>query len=210
MTMIRDEAAFADAAPVMPVAETPRFSPVRDAYWGFTIRSDASVDGAELTGRGVVLLVGAAATLAALGMWLVPSADFLGPALPLKLGAAVVLGALASVLMHWGTRGRRVTLEIDTSMGEVRQVVTHLTGRSEVLAVHGFDAVTGLRIVAAQGRVRHSQLQIDLSDGSRIAAGEGAPFSLAALKARIETALGHDARGESVAAEHFTGWTRTT
>lgn len=182
-------------------------SPVRDSFWGFTIAPTEQMDAAELAMRGIVLLFGGAAALAALGLWLVPAVVFAGPALGIKLVGSIMLAAIGALALRHGVRGKAVHLEVDTRLGELREVVTHMTGRTEILSVHGVDTVTGVEMVHAHHAPGRAQLQILVESGARIVAGEGTPFGLAALQRRIEAALGLDGASESAAARHFTGWT---
>ncbi|KPP87220.1 MAG: IncA protein [Rhodobacteraceae bacterium HLUCCA08] len=181
-------------------------SPVRDRYWGFTVAPLIQIDATELVLRGVALLVGGAAALAGLGLWLVPAVVFAGPALGIKMLGSVGLAMIAALLLRQGVRGRAVHLEVDTRLGELREVVTHMTGRTEVLSVHGVDTVTGIEMVQATDGAPRAQLQITVESGARLVAGEGAPFALAALQRRLETALGRDTAVESAAARYFAGW----
>ena len=124
----------------------PRKKPfaVDETYWGYIIRK---TDGPQV---GMVLLqvasmfFGAAFLAAGLGLLLLP--DVLAGAVDLTMRAvaAVIFFGLAGYLLWFASRGTESELQIDTSLGEVREVVRNRAGKSSLIGRYGFDSIGGV------------------------------------------------------------------
>ena len=119
---------------------------VDDAYWGYVVRCTAAESIWVQIAQGAAWFAGICFAIAAVGLWAVPMTQFAAEILPMKLGATFVLSGIAVYLLWYASRGTHSELEVDTSLGEVREIVRNQAGRPTLLGRHGFDAIGGVLI----------------------------------------------------------------
>ena len=131
---------------------SPRTSySVESNHWGYTIRSGHPAPFMILLVQALVWVAGCVLIAMAFGLWLLPAAINQGPVLGLKLGSSVLMLAAAAYCMWYASRGVMPELQIDTSRGEVREVVRNRTGRPTQVGLYGFDAIGGVFIDRGPG-----------------------------------------------------------
>ncbi len=121
---------------------------VDDTYWGYVIRT---IDPPSLSlsiVQGLCWMAGIGFVVATLGLWLMPQAVNGSDVMGMKIGATVVTVALAFFCLWFASRGTDSEIQIDTRMGEVREVVRNRTGRSTLVGRYGFDAIGSVFIDA--------------------------------------------------------------
>ncbi len=135
-------------------ADDTRMSTIKvdETYWGYVIRSEAPDPVYVVLGQAIAWLLGAGFAVAALGLWVMPSMAFGGGVLPMKLAVSTVLGCIAALLLWFASRGGRTELQVDTSLGEFREVVRNRAGRPSLVGRYGFDAIGSVFLDRAVGR----------------------------------------------------------
>jgi len=114
---------------------------IDETYWGYIVRSIETPSMILVFAQAISWLIGIGFLVATLGLWLMPSAVFAGSVLGMKFGATVVTVASASFCLWYASRGTDSEIQVDTRLGEVREVVRNRTGRSTLLGRYGFDAI---------------------------------------------------------------------
>ncbi|NCO85152.1 MAG: hypothetical protein GW886_00800 [Rhodobacterales bacterium] len=167
----------------------PQHFVVDEAYWGYVVRQ-ADEDPLSVRilmglawGAGIVFAVGA------LGLWLMPqsviSADLIG----MKMGASVLMAGFAAFFLWYASRGTRTELQVDTSLGEVREVVRNQTGKPSLVGRYGFDAIGGVYLERAAGGPGDTCLVLRHGNGGQLLpVAWGHESQLVALRDR----MGHD------------------
>ena len=128
---------------------------VEDTYWGYVVRCTEAEPIWVRIAQGAAWFAGICFAIAAVGLWAVPMTQFEAEILPMKLGATFVLSGIAVYLLWYASRGTHSELQVDTSQGEVREIVRNQAGRPTLLGRHGFDAIGGVlidRSTLRQGR----------------------------------------------------------
>lgn len=126
-----------------PMVKSSGFS-VEDIYWGYIVKSG------RRPGIGIVLaqvtsfFFGACFLTAATGILLLPTVMFDGDIGPMRIGAAVLFGAVAVYLLWFASRGSQPELHVDTSVGEIREVICNRAGRPTTVGCYGFDTIGGV------------------------------------------------------------------
>jgi hypothetical protein len=119
---------------------------VDEAYWGYVVRCTEAEPGWVIVAQGVAWFAGICFCIATLGLWAVPMTQFDSGLLPMKLGATMIMAGFAIYLLWYASRGTHSELQIDTSLGEIREIVRNQAGRPTLLGRHGFDAIGGVLI----------------------------------------------------------------
>ena len=108
--------------------------------------------------QAVSVVIGAGFAAATLGLWIVPSVAFQTDSALIRAGASVFFVIFSYFFISYANRGTVSELQIDLSLGELREVLRHRSGSSSLLAHYGFDAFTRLSIDRSSG----SPLQVKL------------------------------------------------
>lgn len=134
-------------------AVRPTYS-LDETYWGYIIRAREPLRPGVLVAQWVSWLFGAAFAVAALGLWVLPQAMLTGEGIGLKIGASTVMAGAAMLLFWYSSRGTEAELQIDTSLGEIREVTRNRAGRPTLLARYGFDSIGGVHVDRSGSRPR--------------------------------------------------------
>ncbi len=133
-----------------PMADPYEYGPeclpfeVRQAFWGYAIRSTEGAPVLLQVAQGAVMAIGATFVASAVVLLLSP-ADGDHLSVP-HLGAAILLMASAIFLLRFATRGTVVELQVDVAQGELREIVRHRIGPSTLVDRHDFDPAASLHI----------------------------------------------------------------
>jgi len=134
-------------------AVRPTYS-LDETYWGYIIRANEPVAPGVTMAQWLAWLFGVSFVVAALGLWVLPQALMSGDGLGLKIGASSVMAGLAALLLWFASRGAEAELQIDTSLGEIREVMRNRAGRPTLLARYGFDSIGGVHVDRSGSRAR--------------------------------------------------------
>lgn len=162
---------------------------VDETYWGYVVRCTEMDSAWVKLAQGMAWFAGIGLSIAALGLWMVPMTQAQTAILPMKLGATFVLSGIAVYLLWYASRGTHSELQIDTSLGEVREIVRNQAGRPTLLGRHGFDAIGG--VVIDRAGHRHGRACLVLRYGNTaqfMPVAWGQERDLTALRNR----MGHD------------------
>ena len=122
---------------------------IRETFWGYVIAPEAPARAGVMQVFQIACIVVAAALVGGAVMLLfLGDHALLGSMRPFVAWIAV---ALALPLVWFGTRGDRVEIEIDLSLGEVREVVRNRAGGPSLVGRYGFDTLDGLDVALRRG-----------------------------------------------------------
>ncbi len=125
---------------------------ITEAPWGYVIRSTEPAPAGLVIAQGASWLVGIAALVAAVTVWLIPPGLFDGQVMVMRWGVTILSLALAGLMFWFASRGIETEFQIDTSRGEVREVVRNRAGRHSIVGRFGFDTVGSVFIDRAVSR----------------------------------------------------------
>lgn len=162
---------------------------VDETYWGYVVRCTEAEPGWVIVAQGVAWFAGICLCIGALGLWAVPVTQFDPGLFPMKLGASLIMAGFAVYLLWYASRGTHSELQVDTSLGEVREIVRNQAGRPTLLGRHGFDAIGGVLIDRATLRKGRACLVLRYGNTARMMpVAWGVESELTALRDR----MGHD------------------
>ena len=169
---------------------------IRQTFWGYVIAPEGpSRPGPMQVFQIACIVVAAALAGGALVVLFVGGPALSGTMRPFLAWLAV---ALAVPLVWFGTRGDRVEIEIDLSLGEVREVVRNRAGGPSLVGRYGFDTLDGLDVALRRGGSGRLNLW---------RRGEKRPIELlrgpAPVLERIAQQLRHDMESGSGPVAHF-------
>ena len=174
-------------------AEDAQFA-VDDTYWGYIVRSTEPASLPLVVLQVVAWVVGVSFCLATLGFWTLPSTVFQGPVIGMKLGASVVTGASAAFCLWFASRGTDSEIQIDTKLGEIREVVRNRAGRPTLIGRYGFDSIGDVTIEYGVARSRRGVSEGELvlryrNSDERLHVARGALARLGWLRDRVGSDL---------------------
>ncbi len=189
MTFASDIDAIEPASAARGSADEAHFA-IDETYWGYIVRSTEPASVVLSALQLVAWGVGVAFCLATLGLWLMPSGVFSGAVLGMKLGASVMTAAVAAFCLWFASRGLDSEIQIDTKLGEIREVVRNRAGRPSLVGRYGFDAIG--RVVIETGSARHDIRQTEgelvlcyRNTDQKLPVARGAAVRLGGLRDRI-------------------------
>ena len=135
-----------EAGPDLILAET---------YWGYIIRTSQRAPMGLKLGQAVAGMAGFGCMALAGSLWIVPGASFDGEVMLMKLMGSALLLMLGALLLWFANRGTDVEWHVDTTRGEIREVLQNRAGRPSLLSSYGFDAFGGVVIdrVSLRGKL---------------------------------------------------------
>jgi hypothetical protein len=169
-----DVAAFEGRA--VSAAPGPKDFAVEDTYWGYIVRARSAPPMGMMIGQAVAWIMGIGLAMAGAGVWVLPATSAASEVLPLRFGVSIIFFAFAAILMWFASRGTEPELQIDTALGEVREVVRNRAGRPSLIGRYGFDAIGNVfveRGAAGRGllvmRYKNSAHVMPVAEGSEMA-----------------------------------------
>lgn len=156
MSVVSDFESFETASVGAVTPITKDGYQIDDTYWGYVVRTIEPPSLTLSVFQGLSWLAGIGFVVATAGLWLMPS-SMTGPdVLGMKIGATAVALALSVFCLWFASRGTDSEIQIDTRMGEVREVVRNRTGRSTLVGRYGFDAIGSVFIDAGPNADRRT------------------------------------------------------
>lgn len=146
MTALSEIEGFSGAGTASTARAQDELFVVDETYWGYIVRSTEPAPISVLLLQGMAWLVGIGFVVATLGLWLLPTGMSHSAAIGMKLGASVITGSSAALCLWFASRGTQSEIQIDTRLGEVREVVRNRAGTASLIARYGFDAIGGVFI----------------------------------------------------------------
>lgn len=117
---------------------------VEDIFWGYIIRSGLGPSIGVAFAQAVCFFFGVCLLTAAAGILLLPTLFFDGDLGAMRIGSAALFGAFAFYLLWFASRGTQTEVHVDTSVGEVREVICNRAGRPTTVGCFGFDTIGGV------------------------------------------------------------------
>jgi len=173
------------------MAKPSTFS-VEDTYWGYMVRSGRGPSIGVAAGQALSFFFGVCLLTSALGILILPTLFFDGELGAMRIGSAALFGAMAAYLLWFASRGTRAEVHVDTSLGEIREVICNRAGRPTTVGAYSFDAIGGVYLEEHPTRglsqivLRYQNTQHDVS------VAEGTEAQLLPLRDRLaHDLLGH-------------------
>ncbi|MEL6683044.1 MAG: hypothetical protein AAFQ09_10425 [Pseudomonadota bacterium] len=117
---------------------------VEEIFWGYIIRSGRGPSLGVAVAQAVCFFFGVCLLTAAVGILVLPALFFDGGIGTMRLGAAALFGGTASYLLWFASRGTQAEVHVDTSVGEVREVICNRAGKPTNVGAYGFDTIGGI------------------------------------------------------------------
>ena len=187
MTAYPNPLEFASSTPRSGAINMVLHPNVEEQFWGYELRMNETTLSLATLWRAVAGFGAAVALVTAMGL-LIVSADN-------GLFTLVVAGfffAIAGLCGNAARRGTQVRIQIDTSKGEVREVVDTKMGGVEVLTSYGMDAVRAVRLVGSRKENGFAQIHAEIEGYGPIPLADGAIAPLRLLRDRIAADCGLD------------------
>jgi hypothetical protein len=125
---------------------------VDETYWGFIIRGKDGPGLSVAILQGLSMFFGACMLAVAIGLVIVPQMMTGSVDMTFRIMAAVFFLATAAFLLWFGTRGVETELQIDNTLGEVREVLRNRTGKSTLIGRYGYDTINSIYLDRSAGR----------------------------------------------------------
>ncbi|MBL4812333.1 MAG: hypothetical protein JKX69_08265 [Rhodobacteraceae bacterium] len=124
---------------------------VEETYWGYIVRSMNATPTSVVVLQAATWIGGIVCFAGAAGLWVLPGATLTAGIAGMKIGLTVFVALLGAILMWYSSRGVEAEIQIDTSLGEVREVVRNRVGKPSLTGRYGFDAIGGVFIDRQNG-----------------------------------------------------------
>lgn len=158
---------------------------VEDIFWGYKIRSGRGAPFSVMFGQAICFFFGVCLLTAAVGILVLPTLIFDGGLGFMRVGAVALLGAAATYLLWFASRGTQSEVHVDTHVAEVREVVCNRAGRPTLVMTYEFEAIGGVYIEeGAESGLSQLLLRYRDTDACMIVA-EGTTAQLIPLRDRL-------------------------
>ncbi|MDX8352234.1 hypothetical protein [Cognatiyoonia sp. IB215182] len=127
------------------LAKPSSFS-VEDTFWGYIVRSGKGPSLGVAIAQAVSFFFGVCLLTAAAGILILPALFFDGGIGTMRLGAAAMFGGFAAYLLWFASRGTQAEVHVDTSVGELREVICNRAGKPTTVGSYGFDTISGVHL----------------------------------------------------------------
>lgn len=117
---------------------------VEDTYWGYIIRSGRGPSLGVALAQAVCFFFGVCLLTASAGILVLPTLFFDGELGAMRVGSSALFGAFAGYLLWFASRGTQAEVHVDTSMGEVREVICNRAGKPTTVSAFGFETIGGV------------------------------------------------------------------
>ncbi len=158
---------------------------VEDTYWGYIIRSGRGPSVGVMLAQAASFFFGACFLTASLGILLLPTLIFDGDLGVMRMAAAVLFGAVAAYLLWFASRGTQAEVHVDTSVGEIREVICNRAGKPTTVGCYGFDTIGGVFLDEQEPGGRASLVLQYRNTSQSVAVAEGTAAQLLSLRDRL-------------------------
>jgi hypothetical protein len=165
------------------MTKKPQFS-IEDTFWGYQIQSGRAPALSLVMAQSFSYFFGACFMIAAVSIVAVPILFSGGGVGAIRVVASVLFAAAAFYLLWFASRGSQTEIHVDTSVGEIRQVISNRAGKPTTVGTYGFDAIGGVHIIDGQSPM--SLLVLQYRDTERqVSVAEGLEAQLIPLRDRL-------------------------
>ena len=165
------------------MTKTAKFS-IKETFWGYQIRSGRPASLGVVLAQAFSYFFGACFMIAAISFVAVPLLFDGTEVGVMRVVAAVLFGAVAFYLLWFASRGSQTEIHVDTSVGEIRQVISNRAGKPTTVGAYGFDAIGGVHIIDAPGEMSLLVLQYRDTD-QQVSVAEALEAQLVPLRDRL-------------------------
>lgn len=166
-------------------AKAPRFE-LDETYWGYIVRSNDGPGMSVAILQGLAMFFGACFIAVAVGLFIAPggisgSFDFV-----MRAVASVLFGSAAIFLLWFATRGVQTEIQVDNTIGEVREVIRNRAGKSTLVGRYGFDSIGGVFLDRNAGGKGEAALLLRYRNTAQVLpVAKGSVASLEVLRNRL-------------------------
>ncbi|MEL6840479.1 MAG: hypothetical protein AAFP85_14395 [Pseudomonadota bacterium] len=162
---------------------------VEEIYWGYIIRAGHGPSLGVAIAQAVCFFFGVCLLTAAAGLLVLPALFFDGGIGTMRLGAAALFGGFATYLLWFASRGTQAEVHVDTSIGEVREVICNRAGKPTTVGAFGFDTIGGIYLNTDESTDR-AILSLQYRNTSQtVMVAEGTEAQLVSLRDRLASDL---------------------
>jgi len=171
--------------------DIPRRPNVEEQHWGYEVRP------AQISNR-VNTIIRLSSYLVSLAFGIVGILALVWPMQDLGLSHkaqgffAVGSLALAALAAHISSSHRSVRIQIDTTVGELREIIESPSRGGQVLARYGFDSIAAVEIVTSAKKSSSGQLQARVNGYGAVLVADGSISTLRSLGDRLAMDCGLD------------------
>ncbi|WP_108815938.1 hypothetical protein [Loktanella sp. Alg231-35] len=166
---------------------------VENVFWGYKIRTGRGPSFGVAFGQAASFFFGVCLLTASIGILALPTLFFDGPLGVMRIGSATLFGAASAYLLWFASRGSRPEVHVDTSLGEIREVICNRAGRPTTVGSYGFDTIGGV-LVEEDMATGLSRLVMQSHNSSHnVIVAEGTDAQLMSLRDQ----LAHDLLGQT-------------
>ncbi len=167
---------------------------VEDIFWGYMVRSGRGPSFGVAMGQAVSFFFGVCLLTASLGILVLPALFFDGDLGAMRIGSAVLFGAVAAYLLWFASRGTQSEVHVDISLGEIREVICNRAGKPTTVGCYDFDSISGVLMDESEA-TGLAQLVLCYGNTSQtVSVAEGTVAQLIPLRDR----LAHDLLGRAM------------
>jgi len=159
---------------------------LEDTSWGYIIeRKRTGVTANEIIVAGAWAL-GIALLVSAFGMLVSPVGYDSTETIVMKGGLALLVAAIGVRLVWYSSRGTETELQVDLTLGEVRQVVRNKVGKPTLLSKYAFEDIGSVFIDRRKGLRSNGVLLLRYKNTTKlIQAAIGPVLGLEAMRDRL-------------------------
>lgn len=159
---------------------------VDETYWGYVVQSTEPPSALTVITQALASFFGAAFVVASLMMWAMPSQLASDDSVMFRLAASVLTASAAALLLWYASRGTRVQVQIDRSLGEVREVVINRSSRATLLGRYSFDEIGSVFLDRHGRRDSRATLMLRLGNSAqKVPVVSGEELMIEPLQLRI-------------------------
>lgn len=160
-----------------------------DQFWGYKVRSSDAAPVSVMLGQAISFFFGVCLVTATLGVLVLPTLFFDGNFGFMRIGAAVLMGAIGFYLLWFASRGTIADVHIDTKAREIREVVNNRFGSPTTVGLYTFDEISGIYLELDES-TGQSRLLLGYNDSAHaISVARGTEAQLLPLRDRLASDL---------------------
>ena len=165
---------------------------IHEMDWGYVVRPRGTQGVGMLLSQVVAFVIGVILMVASFGTFALPALFFGGDLEALRLGAAILLGAIGFYLLWYASRGTRSEVEFDLSQSQVREMVANRAGPPTFVGAYDFESIGGVFIEPTEADGMSSMVLRYRNTSHLLPVAEGTEDQLMPLRNRVA----HDVVGK--------------
>jgi hypothetical protein len=158
---------------------------IDETYWGYIVRGAERAGLSVYFAQAISMVLGAASLTAAAALWLLPTMTVGADETAMRVGVSVLFTGVAALFLWYASRGTETELQIDTTLGEIREVVRNRAGKTTLLGRYGFDSIGGVCLDRNNGTIEPSLLMRYRNTAQTLLIAQGSEESLIPLRDRL-------------------------